>query len=65
MKIIYNKDYGITRHPIYHKITNLYCKYCDFIVWRPLHGSGLAKYNKMRGEMVKHLHSNHLGELGK
>ena len=48
----------------YH-INNLYCLHCDFLVWRPHFGSGMAKYNKMRGEMVKHLHAEHRDKLSK
>ena len=61
-----NNHYGITTHSIYGHITNLYCKHCDFIVWKPHHAggkSGLTAYNKMRGEMVKHLHSEHRDKL--
>ena len=49
--------YKVTHGP--HHINNIYCLHCDFIAWRPRGGSGLAKYNKMRGEMVKHLHTEH------
>ncbi|KKN50498.1 hypothetical protein LCGC14_0632230 [marine sediment metagenome] len=43
----------------YYRISNLYCLHCDFIAWRPRCGTGMGKYNKMRGEMVKHLHAEH------
>ncbi len=46
-----------------YRINNLYCLHCDFVAWRPRFGSGMAKYNKMRGEIVKHLHSEHRGIL--
>ena len=54
--------YGVTNNSDH--IKNLYCKHCDFIVWRPLYRvgksrSGMGKYNRMRGEMVKHLHAEH------
>jgi len=63
-----DEHYGITYHQENRRISNIYCKFCDFIVWRPRGKigkgkSGLGKFNRMRGEMVKHLHKEHRNKL--
>jgi len=63
-----SRDYGITTRRVDGVISNLNCHFCDFIVWRPIYNpghsrSGLGKFNRMRGAMVKHLHAEHRGKL--
>lgn len=46
-------------------IRSLRCKFCDFEILKRGVGkprsskSGLGRYNRMRGQMVKHLHESH------
>lgn len=46
-------------------IKALRCKFCDFEVLKRYTGkprsskSGLGRYNRMRGQMVRHLHEEH------
>lgn len=53
----------------YGEITALQCMFCDFAVETRHIGkprsskSGLGRYNRMRGQMVKHLHAEHRDEL--
>jgi hypothetical protein len=50
-------------------IKALACKFCGFMVtrnWTPKprsSRSGLGRYNRMRGKMVKHLHAEHREQL--
>lgn len=50
-------------------IRALFCNFCSFAVYKTLTGkprsskSGLGRYNRMRGEMVKHLHEQHREQL--
>ena len=67
MKIT-SEHYGITNRRADGAISNLYCHFCDFIVWRPTYNPGhsrsrLGKFNRMRGAMVKHLHAEHRDKL--
>ena len=51
------------------EIKSLDCMFCDFTVETRRTGkpksstSGLGKYNRMRGQMVAHLHEKHRDEL--
>lgn len=53
------------------EIVSLDCAYCDFRVLKRHIGkpksskSGLGRYNRMRGQMVAHLHEHHREELSK
>ena len=53
------------------EIKSLDCMFCKFTVKarrtsKPKSSkSGLGRYNRMRGRMVKHLHKEHRGELEK
>lgn len=66
------------KHPRRGEIKLLACAYCDFSVWRietplpqrtrllggGLSGrSGLGRYNRMRGRIVRHLHAEHRDKL--
>lgn len=50
-------------------IVGLVCRFCTFQVTRSQVGkprssrSGLGRYNRMRGRMVRHLHAEHREEL--
>lgn len=52
-------------------IKALRCMFCDFKILKrhtrqpKTSSSGLGRYNRMRGAMVKHLHEAHRDELGK
>lgn len=52
-------------------IKSLQCKFCDFEILKRRVGqpktstSGLGRYNRMRGEMVRYLHEEHRDELAK
>ena len=62
-----NGHYDVLRNR-YDEIIGLTCTHCVFTVSRYeyLKGtdrSGLPRYNRMRGKIVKHLHDEHLDEL--
>lgn len=50
-------------------IKSLRCKFCDFEILKrstrqpKTSTSGLGRYNRMRGVMVKHLHEKHIEDL--
>lgn len=56
------EHYGITEDIYGEKITNVFCKHCDFTVWRreivSWHGHHV-KYGGMRSKVVKHIREAH------
>lgn len=70
MKCIANRDYTVQRAGAPpNEIRALWCAYCPYTVSKrttpkPKNSkSGLGRYNRMRGEMVRHLHAQHRAEL--
>lgn len=71
MKCVADRDYRVvhTGHYENSEIAALICQYCAFQIRRcevaqPRSSkSGLGRYNRMRGIMVRHLHSEHRDEL--
>lgn len=79
MRCVADKHYKVVRKNTaaywqepndFGEIKSLDCMFCDFTVETRRTGkpksskSGLGKYNRMRGRMVKHLHEKHRDELG-
>jgi len=69
MKCVADRDYYVVRHQTAGTIFELDCAYCPhFVPWWEHQNdyqslSGLARYNRMRGAMVAHLHEHHRVEL--
>lgn len=64
-----NRDYEVIHHPHYDYIKGLACNYCKYInnrlEFKRSHTSGLGRYNRMRGDMVKHIFKEHKDEIEK
>ena len=67
MNVRANHDYRVIRANTFYgnqtgEIQGIRCAYCQFSIGRlQVRGgrSGLARYNRMRAIIVKHLHSEH------
>lgn len=70
MKCVADIHYDVVRRPEWPwEIKGLYCNFCQFSVSKTATpkprgtSSGLGRYNRMRGKMVRHLHQYHRNEL--
>lgn len=70
MKCVADIHYDVVRRPDWpREIKGLYCNFCQFSVSKtatPMprdSSSGLGRYNRMRGQMVRHLHQCHRDQL--
>lgn len=78
MKCVADVHYSVVRHNTapywqepndFGEIKSLDCAFCDFQILKRRVGqprgstSGLGRYNRMRGAMVKHLHAEHRDKL--
>ena len=64
-----NGHYTVEYGKVSGVVQALSCCHCEFFVWRHsvsqprTSKSGLGRYNRMRGRMVKHLHGSHRSRL--
>lgn len=73
MRCIADIHYDVVRTPEHHgaEIKGLACRFCCFYVSKQRtpkprsSTSGLGRYNRIRGKMVRHLHECHRNELEK
>ena len=71
MRCVAGLHYEVIRHQARHNddIIALNCSLCDFAVYKRLTAkphsskSGLGRYNVMRGQIVRHLHKEHIEQL--